>query len=128
MRKQCEIVQDLLPLYIDGMLKQGTEEFVKEHLFGCAQCKLVKNQLQNAHFWKPDYNIGGVQPKKGEAEFIERIRSYKRRSAAFFVLLLFLFSLGFWFIGKIFQDDTSVNKPSAEQKTSFYTSWNLNRD
>ena len=28
----CEVVQDLLPLYVDGALKRGSMELVEEHL------------------------------------------------------------------------------------------------
>ena len=35
----CEVVQDLLPLYVDGALKRGSMELVEEHLKTCADCR-----------------------------------------------------------------------------------------
>ena len=32
MSKQCEIVQDLLPLYVDGACSEASAEMIKEHL------------------------------------------------------------------------------------------------
>ncbi len=39
MSKECSIVRDLLPLYIEEMVSVETGEFVKEHLEGCTECK-----------------------------------------------------------------------------------------
>lgn len=36
---QCEIVQDLLPLYHDGVVNDVTSETVKHHLSGCEVCR-----------------------------------------------------------------------------------------
>lgn len=35
----CNIIQDLLPLYVDGVVSQDTQEFVEEHLEHCEECK-----------------------------------------------------------------------------------------
>lgn len=39
MRKECSIVRDLLPLYVEDMVSADTGEFVKEHLEGCEECR-----------------------------------------------------------------------------------------
>ena len=38
MDKTCSIVQDLLPLYEEDMLREETKEFVDGHLAQCAAC------------------------------------------------------------------------------------------
>ncbi|MBQ9747957.1 MAG: zf-HC2 domain-containing protein [Clostridia bacterium] len=38
MNKTCEIVQDLLPLYVDGACSPASMEMVEEHLASCPQC------------------------------------------------------------------------------------------
>ena len=40
MDKTCSIVQDLLPLYEEDMLREQTKEFVDGHLAQCAACLL----------------------------------------------------------------------------------------
>lgn len=37
--KICEIVRDLLPLYIDGVCMEGSRELVEEHLKNCEACR-----------------------------------------------------------------------------------------
>lgn len=39
MNKDCSIVQDLLPLYAEDMLREETKEFVDAHLAQCASCR-----------------------------------------------------------------------------------------
>lgn len=45
MSKQCEIVQDLLPLYVDGACSEASAEMVKEHLTTCADCNAIYQQM-----------------------------------------------------------------------------------
>lgn len=45
MSKQCEIVQDLLPLYVDGACSEASAEMIKEHLETCADCRAVYEQM-----------------------------------------------------------------------------------
>ena len=45
MNKQCEIVQDLLPLYVDGACSEASEEMIKEHLETCADCRAIYEQM-----------------------------------------------------------------------------------
>ena len=51
MSKECSIVRDLLPLYIEDMVSADTGEFVKEHLDGCEACRgeweeMKRSQMQ----------------------------------------------------------------------------------
>lgn len=39
MNKDCNIVNDLLPLYVDDVLSADSKQFVEEHLSSCDNCK-----------------------------------------------------------------------------------------
>lgn len=39
MRNECSIIQDLLPLYAENMVRSDTAAFVEAHLKGCAACR-----------------------------------------------------------------------------------------
>lgn len=43
-KKECEIVQDLLVNYADGILNPESKKLVEEHLIECEDCK---NRLRN---------------------------------------------------------------------------------
>lgn len=39
MKNECNIIADLLPLYVEDMVSDGTREFVQEHIYQCEQCE-----------------------------------------------------------------------------------------
>lgn len=39
MRNECNIIRDILPLYLENMVSDDTTEFVKEHLENCNECR-----------------------------------------------------------------------------------------
>ncbi|MBP1930162.1 zf-HC2 domain-containing protein [Ammoniphilus resinae] len=121
MKKQCEIVQDLLPLYVDGALKAHTEEYVNEHLGKCEVCQLVKQELLQNDNWQSTLNHREPFPSEtGEKEFVGRIRSWKKRTSIVGIVLILLVSVISWMIGKNFQEPQPVISPQSdvEQKTS----------
>lgn len=38
MKRECNIVRDILPLYLEDMVSEDTADFVNEHLIKCAEC------------------------------------------------------------------------------------------
>ena len=46
MNKDCSIVQDLLPLYAEDLLREETKEFVDEHLAQCEACRAELTALR----------------------------------------------------------------------------------
>lgn len=45
--QECEIIQDLLPLYYDNVCSPSSKEIVRQHLENCASCKKFYEELQN---------------------------------------------------------------------------------
>ena len=39
MKNECNIVRDILPLYVEDMVSEETAKFVKEHLAECKKCR-----------------------------------------------------------------------------------------
>ena len=39
MKNECNIVRDILPLYVEDMVSEETAKFVKEHLVECENCR-----------------------------------------------------------------------------------------
>lgn len=46
MDKNCNIVNDLLPLYIDDVLSDDSRQFVEEHLSSCDKCKKQLEEMK----------------------------------------------------------------------------------
>lgn len=43
----CEVVQDLLPLYQDGLCSNSSKQIIEKHLPGCPDCSRLIQKLQN---------------------------------------------------------------------------------
>lgn len=44
-KKECRIIEDLLPNYIEGLTNEVTNKFVEEHLEECASCQNEKQKM-----------------------------------------------------------------------------------
>ncbi len=42
----CEIIKDLIPLYVDGCCSEESEGAVEEHLKGCSECKKLFEEMK----------------------------------------------------------------------------------
>lgn len=45
MSNQCDIIRDLLPLYVDGACSAASSEMIKNHLASCAECRAIYEQM-----------------------------------------------------------------------------------
>ncbi|WP_138753947.1 zf-HC2 domain-containing protein [Paenibacillus sinopodophylli] len=45
---KCEVIKDLLPLYIDKVCSRESATLIEEHLAGCSSCRLEWENLQSA--------------------------------------------------------------------------------
>ena len=52
MKNNCDIVQDLLPLYLDGICSEGSRKFVEEHISECEKCSGTLSKLKNTEYDK----------------------------------------------------------------------------
>ena len=39
MKMKCEVVRDLLPLYVDGVVSEESRKMIEEHLEECDDCR-----------------------------------------------------------------------------------------
>ena len=46
MNKECEIVRDILPLYVDEVCSDSSREIIDEHLKECPDCTAYLEQLR----------------------------------------------------------------------------------
>lgn len=61
MKLPCEIVQDLLPLYHDGVCSEVSKSMVKEHLAGCVNCCQMLEQI-DTEIVVPELEMEKAQP------------------------------------------------------------------
>lgn len=46
MKIPCEVISDLLPLYVDDLCSEETRQFVETHLSQCESCRLELELMQ----------------------------------------------------------------------------------
>ncbi len=54
MSDKCNLIKDILPLYVEDMVSTETREFVSEHLEHCAVCRVEFERMQKATKFIPD--------------------------------------------------------------------------
>ena len=57
MKNECNIVQDILPLYLENMISAGTKQFVDEHLNQCAECEMKLELLKTDMCVEKNYQL-----------------------------------------------------------------------
>ena len=84
MKKECEIVRDLLPNYVENLVGTQTKDFIKDHLKTCSECTKILKNMEG----KDDINYDN-DIKEEEVE-IRQIKKFRKKQ-----LILTLSSIGF---------------------------------
>lgn len=88
MKKECEIVQDLLFCYHDGVASNGSKELVEKHLQTCDECRQVLEDMKKDKE-RQDY--------QEEIDYLEKINKKMKRktiTAIISLMILLVFVLG----------------------------------
>ena len=79
MKKECEIVQDLIFGYCDGILNPASKELVEKHLVKCEECKKVYEEI------KKDKKIDDADDKI-EIDYLKRVNKKLKRKKIMIVI------------------------------------------
>jgi len=74
MSNQCNIIKDILPLYVEDMVSADTREFVSEHLEHCAECHAEFERMRKPAAFIPDTDIVPLKRIKKDL-FIKRLQT-----------------------------------------------------
>lgn len=78
MKKECEIVQDLIFGYCDGILNPASKELVEKHLVKCEECKKVYEEI------KKDKKMDDED--KIEIDYLKRVNKKLKRKKIMIVI------------------------------------------
>ena len=84
MKKECEIVQDLLFGYNDEILSNSSKELVEEHIKDCNECKKILEDIKNDSK-KKTY--------KKEVDYLKKIKTKMRRKSILITITTILLSI-----------------------------------
>lgn len=74
-RRDCSIVQDLLPNYIENLTDEVTNKYIKEHIATCVECQEVLKSMTK------EIKIEEINQGK-EIEYLKGIRKRMQKSIA----------------------------------------------
>lgn len=90
MKKECEIVKDLLPSYVENLVSTETKQYIANHIEECIDCRQLFENMQEDNMIKSEQNIEEDQVE------IRHIKKYKRKMTAlkvFIISLIFIIIL-----------------------------------
>lgn len=111
--RDCKIIQDLLPNYIENLTNEETNSFIQEHLRNCNECKEMLDSM------KREVNINDEKIEDREVKTIKRfITKFKFfRNALIIILCAYILIVCRRFI--IFTDIS--NKASNFNSNNYYS-------
>ena len=81
--KNCKIVQDLLPNYIENLTNEETNKFIEDHLKTCDKCKKIYESM------KKDIAVDNKGKEKRKVKFLKKYRN-KLRILEMIILMILL--------------------------------------
>lgn len=65
-KRECKIIQDLLPNYIENLTTKETKAYIEEHLEKCQSCKQVLERM------KQEFNLNITKKDNREVKYIKK--------------------------------------------------------
>ena len=82
-KKDCKIVQDLLPNYIEKLTNEETNNYIEDHLKECENCKKILTDMQGK------LDVKNEKQYKSEKNYLKKFnRKYK--TLIFILILIFV--------------------------------------
>lgn len=81
-KRDCKIIQDLLPNYIEKLTNEETNNYIEEHLKECDECKKMLKNMQKG------LNINGSKRDNREVKYIKKYSEKLRISKLIIIIIL----------------------------------------
>ena len=92
MKLSCKVIEDMLPMYYDGVCSEESAALVEEHLKECPHCSHILSELRS-DIAAPEKNVDDIKPLK------KIQKSYKKMKTHWLialVVILLLIPVAFW--------------------------------
>ena len=122
----CEVIQDLLPLYVDQLTQNETDQFIEEHLGECEECNNRYQNMTNKIEASPTQEDQALI----EIDYLKKIRKSGNKKivlSALTMVLIFiiLVAVKLFVIGapvSAYAIDITIENKNAEIEGAFYDS------
>lgn len=82
-KRNCKIVQDLLPNYIEKLTDEVTNEFIEEHLATCGECRRVLQDMNG------DIQLEEIDQER-EIKYLKGVKRKVKRTIALVSLIVII--------------------------------------
>ena len=100
-KRECRIIEDLLPNYIEGLTNEVTNEFINEHLKGCIDCQKEKKKMTDKIEIKELLN---------EQKEIDYMKKYRKKMNVLKGIIAIIIIVETIFLGNLFSKFYIINK------------------
>ena len=89
MKENCEVIRDLIPLYVDDVCSAESKKMVENHLKNCNECKEILETI------KKDEKSKNSIEKETMTSFYKKIKKSKIKTVIISLIVLLNFSKDF---------------------------------
>ncbi len=113
-KKECEIVQDLLVNYADGILNQESKKLVEKHLSECEECR------EKLKFIQEDIKEKNSK-EQIELDYLKKIRLKTKIKSILLALVIIFLIFFILFLNKFIKINSLMNRAEKSlQSSNFY--------
>jgi putative anti-sigma-ylaC factor ylaD len=89
-KRDCKIVQDLLPNYIENLTNEETNRFIEEHLKECPECQKVLENMQK------EIKVSTTKRDDREVKYIKKYNKKLKilKYALLIIILIYVIAVG----------------------------------
>lgn len=85
MKLSCDVIKDLLPLYVEHITSEDSNQLVQEHLKGCASCTAYEQEL------KEETTSNSPSFETMPLKYVQKDMKKRRRNSVIFISLIVAF-------------------------------------
>ncbi|MGN1298681.1 MAG: zf-HC2 domain-containing protein [Candidatus Scatovivens sp.] len=124
-KRDCKIVQDLLPNYIEKLTNDETNKYIEEHLNECEECKKIYENMQK------DLKLNFSKRDSREVKYIKKFnKKFKLlRNVLIIIMVLFVIIVGrktFILMKLSNKANNMINQTNYYTKTETYSNGQMN--
>lgn len=112
--RDCKIVQDLLPNYIESLTNDETNNFIEEHLKKCSECQKIFDNM------KKEFKVDTAKRDEREVKYIKK---YSKKLKTLKIILLIILVIYVLIVIRRTVIMTSLYRKTIETQTTtnYYT-------
>lgn len=113
MKMKCEVIQDLLPSYIDGLTSEESNKLIEEHLAGCSVCRDYLSAM------KEEVTASSVAKNQKEIRPFRKLKRKMKKKIAMaagtaVLICGAIFGGGAWYYGRTWVAESSDVRMSID--------------